>query len=259
MLAPAETLDGFGLLSAPPQAATGLAADAFDTHAGLAAPSARAVRPGERAAGAEPRRRPRRRRRPAPPVPGAAWSNWPPTVPEQALGPSLLALAVLLLAIDLLIALGLRGLLRLRAAGAAMLLLAAVGRGPAHAAALETGIPIRRWRRGSATSSPATPRSTGSRRPGWRDCRTTSTGAPPRRWWSPIAVEPGKTDLSFYPLLYWPITADAQPLSPGGRLGAERLHEPRRHHPDRHARFRLGRGLRAGHRTRRCGGWRRGW
>ena len=30
----------------------------------------------------------------------------------------------------------------------------------------------------------------------------------------PDPVEPGKTDLSFYPLLYWPITADAQPLSP---------------------------------------------
>ena len=29
----------------------------------------------------------------------------------------------------------------------------------------------------------------------------------------PDAVEPGKTDLSFYPLLYWPISADAQPLS----------------------------------------------
>jgi hypothetical protein len=26
-------------------------------------------------------------------------------------------------------------------------------------------------------------------------------------------VEPGKTDLSFYPLLYWPITAEAQPLA----------------------------------------------
>ena len=29
----------------------------------------------------------------------------------------------------------------------------------------------------------------------------------------PDAVEPGKTDLSFYPLLYWPIIADAQPLA----------------------------------------------
>jgi Domain of unknown function (DUF4159) len=30
----------------------------------------------------------------------------------------------------------------------------------------------------------------------------------------PDAVEPGKTDLSFYPLLYWPVSADAQPLDP---------------------------------------------
>ena len=29
----------------------------------------------------------------------------------------------------------------------------------------------------------------------------------------PDAVEPGKTDLSFYPLLYWPITADLAPLN----------------------------------------------
>ena len=37
-------------------------------------------------------------------------------------------------------------------------------------------------------------------------------------------MEPGKTDLSLYPLLYWPITADAQ--APVGRAGdgAERLH-----------------------------------
>ena len=41
VLAPAETLDGFGLLSAPPQAATGLRASAI---AGL--PRRRAIRPG---------------------------------------------------------------------------------------------------------------------------------------------------------------------------------------------------------------------
>jgi hypothetical protein len=29
----------------------------------------------------------------------------------------------------------------------------------------------------------------------------------------PDGVEPGKTDLSVYPLLYWPIIADAQSLS----------------------------------------------
>ena len=30
----------------------------------------------------------------------------------------------------------------------------------------------------------------------------------------PAAVMPGQDDLSFYPLLYWPITADATPLTP---------------------------------------------
>ncbi len=30
----------------------------------------------------------------------------------------------------------------------------------------------------------------------------------------PDEVAPGQTDLSFYPLLYWPITADAAPLTP---------------------------------------------
>ena len=58
VLAPAETLDGFGLLSAPPQAATGLPRRRDRPHRRLAAPSARAVRAGERAARAEPRRQP---------------------------------------------------------------------------------------------------------------------------------------------------------------------------------------------------------
>ena len=56
VLAPAETLDGFGLLAAPPPAATGLAANEFAHDAGLAAPSARAVRAGERAAALNLRR-----------------------------------------------------------------------------------------------------------------------------------------------------------------------------------------------------------
>ena len=56
VLAPAETLDGFGLLSAPPQAATGLPRRRDRPHRRLAAPSAGAVRAGERAPRAEPRR-----------------------------------------------------------------------------------------------------------------------------------------------------------------------------------------------------------
>ena len=113
MLAPAETLDGFGLLSAPPPAASGLAADAFDSTAvsprhppGLYGPEN-----GRRALNLGASTPPPR---PAPLVSGARVEELASTVPEQALGPPLLALAVLLLTLDLLIALGLRGLLRMR-------------------------------------------------------------------------------------------------------------------------------------------------
>ena len=85
----------------------------------------------------------------APPVPGARIEDYAAAAPERALGPALLAVAVVLLALDLLIALGLRGLLRPSrvAAGAA-----------ARACWLHrrrtrwTAIPTRRWRRGLAIS-----------------------------------------------------------------------------------------------------------
>ena len=158
MLAPAETLDGFGLLSAPPPAASGLPADAFDSTAGLAAPSARAVRAGERAAGAEPGRRARRRRSrrrwlPAPRVEtigvdragagagaaaagaGGAAAGARPADRAGAARPAAPA--------------------RRRRRGAAA---GGAGGGPGARSALETGVQSRRWRRGWATSSPATPR-----------------------------------------------------------------------------------------------------
>ncbi len=212
MLAPAETLDGFGLLSAPPPAASGLAADAFDSTAasprhppGLYGPEngRRALNLG--AATPPPQ--------PAPLVSGARVEQLASTVPEQALGPPLLALAVLLLTIDLLIALGLRGLLRLRTAGAAMLLLGSLAAGQAHAAALETGVhPALATRLAYIVTGDA--QVDGISKAGleglsdYVNRRTAATLV------EPDPVEPGKTDLSFYPLLYWPITADAQPLSP---------------------------------------------
>ena len=212
MLAPAETLDGFGLLSAPPPAASGLAADAFDSTAasprhppGLYGPEngRRALNLG--AATPPPQ--------PAPLVSGARVEQLASTVPEQALGPPLLALAVLLLTIDLLIALGLRGLLRLRTAGAAMLLLGTLAAGQAHAAALETGVhPALATRLAYIVTGDT--QVDGISKAGleglsdYVNRRTAATLV------EPDPVEPGKTDLSFYPLLYWPITADAQPLSP---------------------------------------------
>jgi hypothetical protein len=212
MLAPAETLDGFGLLSTPPPAASGLPADAFDSTAasprhppGLYGPEngRRALNLG--AATPPPQ--------PAPLVSGARVEQLASTVPEQALGPPLLALAVLLLTIDLLIALGLRGLLRLRTATAAMLLLGALAAGQAHAAALETGVhPALATRLAYIVTGDS--QVDGVSKAGleglsdYVNRRTAATLV------EPDPVEPGTTDLSFYPLLYWPITADAQPLSP---------------------------------------------
>ena len=104
-LAPAETLDGYGLLSTPPQAATGLPASeivrtvASPRHPpGLYGPEngRRALNLGANLPAPEA----------APAIPGARIEDLGATVPERALGPWLLAGAIVLLAIDLLIALG---------------------------------------------------------------------------------------------------------------------------------------------------------
>ena len=212
-LAPAETLDGFGLLSAPPPAAAALAADAFDSTPvsphhppGLYGPEngRRALNLG--AATPPPQ--------PAPLVSGARVEQLAATVPEQALGPPLLALALLLLAIDLLIALGLRGLLRLRTAGvAALVLMMAAALAPVHAAALETGVhPALATRLGYiATGDPQVDAVSKAGLEGLSEYVNRRTAA---TLVEPDPVQPGQTDLSFYPLIYWPITADAQPLSP---------------------------------------------
>jgi hypothetical protein len=208
VLAPAETLDGYGLLSTPPQAATGLRADeiagaiASPRHPpGLYGPEngRRVLNLGANLPAPEA----------APPVPGARVEDYSAAAPERALGPGLLAAAVLLLAIDLLIALGLRGLLRPSRVAAALLLalLAAPG-----AQALESNPnPALATRLGYIATGDA--QLDAVSRAGleglseYVNRRTAATLV------EPDSVEPGKTDLSFYPLLYWPISADAQPLS----------------------------------------------
>ena len=146
----------------------------------------------------------------APPVAGARIEDYANAVPERALGPALLAAAVVLLALDLLIALGLRGLLRPSRVAAALLLglLAA----PAAHALDNNPNPALATRLGYIVTGDG--QLDGVSRAGleglseYVNRRTAATLA------EPDAVEPGKTDLSFYPLLYWPISADAQPLSP---------------------------------------------
>src|SRR5271165_1853123 len=119
VLAPAETLDGYGLLSTPPESATGLAANAFATTAisprhppGLYGPEngRQALNLGANLPSPEA----------APMVRGATVENFAARRAERAIGPWLLAAAMALLALDLLIAMGLRGLLRPRLAAVAL-------------------------------------------------------------------------------------------------------------------------------------------
>jgi hypothetical protein len=212
VLAPAESLDGFGVLGRPPDAATGLATDAFATTppsprhpAGLYGPEngRQALNLGT----ALP-----------PPVAasrisGAQVEGLSATAPERALGPWLMAAALALLAIDLLISLLLRGLLRRRAVGiaAAVLVAALLGTPPAHP--LETGQhPALATRLGFiATGDPQVDGIARAGLEGLSDYVNRRTAA---TLVEPDAVAPGETDLSFYPLLYWPVTASAQPLSP---------------------------------------------
>jgi hypothetical protein len=209
VLAPAETLDGFGLLSAPPQAATGLRADeigrsvASPRHPpGLYGPEngRRALNLSANLPAPEA----------APPVPGARIENYAAAGPERALGPALLACAVILLALDLLIALGLRGLLRPSRVGAAVLLLGLLAAPMAQALEVNP-TPALATRLGYIVTGDgqldAVSRTGLEGLSEYVNRRTAATLS------EPDAVEPGKTDLSFYPLLYWPIIADAQPLS----------------------------------------------
>jgi len=210
MLAPAETLDGFGVLSPPPQAASGLEADAFGTTPvsprhppGLYGPenSRRALNLG--AAMAPPEA--------APPVPGARVEPLSAAVPERELGPPLLALAILLLALDMLIALGLRGLLRARAAAAAVVL-AILAAAPTAHAALDTGVfPALEARLGYVVTGDA--KVDAVSKAGLEGLSEFVNDRTAAHLAEPDGVTPGVTDLSFYPLLYWPITADAATLT----------------------------------------------
>jgi len=203
VLAPAEALDGFGVLGPPPPAATGL------TAADLAAPTVSPRHPPG-TYGPESGRRALSLGAALPelaamvPVPGAEQAPLSGMVRERALGPSLLAAAVGLLALDLLLSLWLRGLLRLRprTATVAILLLAVV---PARAQEL----PANATRLAYVVTGDA--QVDGVSRAGllglsaYVNRRTAASLA------DPSAVTPGQDDLSFYPLLYWPVLADAAP------------------------------------------------
>ncbi len=212
-LSPAETLDGFGVLGPPPPSATGLSGTALATTAvspqhppGLYGPEA-----GRRAlnlSNAMPALQPQA------PVAGAVVEALGATGQERPLGPWLVGAGLALLALDLLLALRLRGLLRPAGAVAACLLLLAPA---AHAQ-----LPDPPWRAALATrlayvltgdaTVDATSRAGLAGLSGYVNARTAAHLA------DPSGVVPGSDDLSYYPLLYWALASGA-PL-PGSAVTA---------------------------------------
>ena len=206
VLAPAETLDGFGQLTPPPPSATGLAADAFTNTPvssrhppGLYGPEngRRALNLGTTLPRLEA----------ASPVPGARAEPLQGGPAERALGPWLLAAGVALLLVDMLLALALRGLLRPRVAAMVFLLL-----GATPSIALEPGAnPALTTRLGFIVSGDA--RVDDVSRAGLEGLSEYVNRRSAATLTEPDAVEPGKTDLSPYPLLYWPVLPETAALS----------------------------------------------
>jgi hypothetical protein len=207
VLAPVSTLDGFGELVTPSGAATGLPGAAFGETAVSARhpPGFYGPESGRRALNLATKLPPLQV---AAPIPGAQFQRLGEIAAERAFGPPLLALAVVLFAIDLLISLRLRGLLRLAGASALALALMVLplaahaeddplaARYPALATKLAYVI----------TGDDQVDSVSRAGLTGLSDYvnrRTAATLA------SPVAVTPGQDDLSFYPLIYWPVLADA--------------------------------------------------
>ena len=199
MLAPVSILDGDGIAGQPPPSARGLPARDFGHVAASAAhppglygpiSDRRALNAGDA----------------LPPLAAAApfgvASDLAGRIPDRPLGPWLLAAALLLLACDLIATLWLRGLLRPTRAAAAMLALGLLALAPASradgvpAAALQTRLGY------IVTGDAQTDLVSREGLQGlsaYVNARTAAELGPPD------PVHPGKTDLAFYPLLYWPI------------------------------------------------------
>ena len=212
MLAPFATFDGDGVLGTPPPSAVGVSARAIGHVAASAAhpPGLYGPRSDRRALNAGDGLPPL-----AASAPVGTLSDLAGRVPDRALGPWLLAAGLLLLAIDLLATLRLRGLLRLgtrnpsgRTAGAAVLLVL-LGLGGGHASAGAVPAAAEETRLGYVVTGDAhtdlVSRQGLEGLSGYVNARTSAVLG------HPDAVQPGHDDLSFYPLLYWPVTTGARP------------------------------------------------
>ena len=214
VLAPVSTLDGDGVAGIPPPCARGLPARDFGRVAasaihppGLYGPTSdrRALNAGDA----------------LPPLaasaPFGAASDLAGRVPDRPIGPWLLALALLLLAFDVIATLLLRGLLPPLGSGRAAVAVALVSAAlalsqhvAAHAASASEADPRAEIPAASLQTRLAyivtgdAQTDTVSRQgleglSAYVNARTSAVLGPPD------AVRPGEDDLAYYPILYWPI------------------------------------------------------
>jgi hypothetical protein len=215
VLIPAQTLDGYGSLNPPPPAAKGIAARDMATTLvspihppGLYGPENGRQALNLGAAAPLPEAAPR--------VSGARQEALDAIAPERAIGPWLVAAALLILAGDLLISLLLRGNFRrtgtapaLRASLLAVLACASIGAATAAervgSAALDTRLA---YIVTGDTEVDATSRAGLHGLSDFINRRSAANLA------EPDAVVPGQDDLSFYPLIYWPVAPSATAFEP---------------------------------------------
>lgn len=124
--------------------------------------------------------------------------------PPQRLGPALLAFAFLLLAADLIVSLVLRGALS-RRRFAVLILLWLPATAHAQAAALQTKL-------GYILTQNATVDQVSAGGLSYLSADVSAHSSV--QLGAPTGLTPGVDDLSFYPLLYWPLLAQAPPPSP---------------------------------------------
>ena len=140
------------------------------------------------------------------PVPGAVQGSLEGAAPTRhAYGPALLAVALALLALDGVVALGLRGLLAPATLSCLIILPIAARAAAPDLPALATHL---------AYVQTGDPQADGISRSGLRGLSDYVVARTAAQLADPVGVDPAQDDLSFYPLLYWPILADAP--TPGG-------------------------------------------
>ncbi|PZW40026.1 putative membrane protein (TIGR02226 family) [Humitalea rosea] len=215
-LPPLEVLDGFGRLGLPGAAAAAVAGEAIAS----AAPGPRSP-PGWYGAAGEGAER--RALNLSAGVPAPVLAALPPGVPvrpiggvpaEADLGPWLLAMALLLLVLDMLLSLRLRGFLTLRAASLALLL--ALTPAMAQAEPPEAVVLAQATRLAYVlTGDPTVDEVSRQGLVGLSDFVNRRTAAALAE---PVGLVPGRDDLSFFPLIYWPVLPSAQALD---AMGAE--------------------------------------